>query len=438
MVEQTTIDSFAEFNSFRSDKISFDSEDWSEADTRSKLIDRLLIKCLEWPESCIRRELTIKNERLDYLLSVVRPVLVVEAKRHSLTFALPPKRPFFKNKLNSLLQANPSLEPDVEQVQNYCSTWSVPYAALTNGRQLLIFCSFRYDGKPWRDGPVYVFSDLFGLLSRHAFLTNEVYSQFYRSPRVDRAKSLISVYTRPNLTIAPNPVGVAIEPLLQEAFADAVTEDSEEILRHCYVYPADCRLREEELEALLIDRPPQFDVEISDIQNKNSFVHFGERLQAYLGVEKPTQIVFVVGGIGVGKTMFIRRFFEVAAEEQLRTRITYLYVDFRNPSTDPAKVDGFILRKLKEAVLALDGNPNPTERENAFDFHSTDALEQIFWPHVQRFHVGPEGDLKRIDQPAWEKRRIEHLCQLRNDDLEFVKGAIRVLRQRYHRGQISF
>ncbi len=90
-------------------------------------------------------------------------------------------------------------------MQNYCSTWSVPYAALTNGKQLLIFCAFRYDGKPWRDGIVYVFSDLFGkydyadlfgLLSRHAFVTNEVYSQFYRMPRVDRAKSLISVYTR--------------------------------------------------------------------------------------------------------------------------------------------------------------------------------------------------------------------------------------------------
>ena len=76
MADQTTIDSFAEFNSFRSDKASFESEDWSEADTRSKLIDRLLIRCLEWPETSIRRELTIKNERLDYLLSVERPVLV--------------------------------------------------------------------------------------------------------------------------------------------------------------------------------------------------------------------------------------------------------------------------------------------------------------------------------------------------------------------------
>jgi len=418
MALQSTIDSFGEFNAFRSESPSFEAEDWSESDTRSKLIDRLLIKCLEWPESAIRRELAIKDERLDYILSVERPVLVVEAKRHSLTFAIPPKKPFFKLKLSTLLQGNPSLEPDVEQVQNYCSTWSVPYAALTNGRQLLVFCAFRYDGRPWREGAAYVFSDLFGkydyadlfgVLSRHAFLTNDIYARFYKTARLDKAKSLLSVYSRPNLTIAPNPLGIAIEPLLQEAFADAVTDDSEEVLRKCYVYPADCRLRDEELESLLIDRPPQFDTEISDIQNKNSFSQFGQRLQTYLGIEKPTQIVFVVGGIGVGKTMFIRRFFEVAADEELRRRTTYLYVDFRNPSTDPTRVDAFVLRKLREAVLALDGTPNRVEPATAFDFHSTDALEQVFWPHVQRFHIGPEGDLKQIDPVAWEKRRIEHL-----------------------------
>lgn len=439
---QTTLDSFAEFNSFRSDKESLESEKWTEADTRSKIIDRLLINCLEWPENSIRRELTIKDERLDYLLSLEKPVLVLEAKRHALTFAIPPKRPFFQIKLSTLLQGNPSLEPDVEQVQGYCSTWSVPYAALTNGKQLLVFCAFRFDGKPWREGVVHVFSDIFGkydyadlcaVLSRHAYLSNEVYSRFYRTPRLDKAKSVLSVYARPNTTLTPNPLGVAIEPLLRSAFADAVTEDSEEVLRNCYVYPADCRLREEELEALLLDRPPQFNAHITDIQNKNSFYQFGQQLQAYLGIDKPSQIVFVVGGIGVGKTMFIRRFFEIAADDALRLKTTYLYVDFRNPTTDPAKVDTFIVKKIKEAILAKDDASNPSDPETSFDFHSTEALEQIFWPHLQRFYTGPEAEMKKIDSALWEKRRLEHLCELRNEDLEFVKGSIRVMRNRYHR-----
>ena len=442
MPEQTTFDSFVEFNLFRTEGPSFDAEEWSEADTRSKLIDRLLIRCLDWPETAIRRELTIKNERLDYLLSLERPVLVVEAKRNSLTFAIPPKSLFYQIKLKTLLQNNPSLEPDIEQVQGYCSTWSIPYAALTNGRQLLVFASFRFDGKPWREGMAYVFSDLYGkydyadlygLLSRHAFQTNDIYSRFYRMPATDKAKSLISHYSRPNTNVQPNPLGAAIEPFLQKAFADAVTEDSQDVLQHCYVYPAECRLREEELEQLLTDRPPQFDVEVTDIQNKNSFVQFGERLKSYLGVSKPTQIVFVIGGIGVGKTMFIRRFFEISADDEVRKRLTYLYIDFRTPSTDPSHVDGFILRKLKQAILAENGKDNSVEPRTKIDLESTEALEQIFWSQIQRLHTGPEADLKKIDEPAWQKRRIELLCQLQNDDLEFIKGAIRVLRQKYHR-----
>lgn len=138
MSEQTLIDPFSEFNAFRAEQPSLEAEEWSEADTHSKLIDRFLIRCLEWPEPNIRRELTNKNERLDYLLSIQKLVLVVEAKRRATLFAIPPQKPFYSAKMKNLLQANPSLEPDVGQVQGYCSAWSVPYAALTNGRQLLV------------------------------------------------------------------------------------------------------------------------------------------------------------------------------------------------------------------------------------------------------------------------------------------------------------
>jgi hypothetical protein len=66
MAVQTTMDPFVEFNTFRSEKPSFDIEDWSEADTRSKLIDRLLIKCLGWPESSIRDCLKTQSESAEH------------------------------------------------------------------------------------------------------------------------------------------------------------------------------------------------------------------------------------------------------------------------------------------------------------------------------------------------------------------------------------
>ena len=131
--------------------------------------------------------------------------------------------------------------------------------------------------------------------------------------------------------------------------------------------------------------------------------------------------------------MFIKRFFRVSAEQTLKERLTYLYVDFRNPSTNPAGVDRFILSKLRDALLRLNGLQVPGESGGTFDFESTGALEQIFWPHMQRLQTGPEGDLKKVAPTDWEKLRLKKLADLRDDDSEFVKGAIRVLKQRYHR-----
>ena len=113
--EQQELDPFANFNAFRQTKPSLEAENWNEADTRSKLVDRLLINCLGWPEDSIRRELIIHDERLDYLLSVDQPILVVEAKRHGLSFAIPPRAQHYSVKIDTLLRANPSLTDDIEQ-----------------------------------------------------------------------------------------------------------------------------------------------------------------------------------------------------------------------------------------------------------------------------------------------------------------------------------
>ncbi|MEY2565426.1 MAG: hypothetical protein QOH88_3619 [Verrucomicrobiota bacterium] len=375
------------------------------------------------------------------MLSVDRPILVVEAKKSSLSFAIPPRTQQYTVKIDSLLKANPSLTDDIDQVHGYCVTWSAPYAALTNGRQLIVFAAFRFDGKPWREGDAHVFYDLFGnydyasifrLLAYDAYRTNLVYSSFYELPPVDRASSTLSNYSRPNATVPRNELGVAIEPVLQTAFTDALTEDSDEILEHCYVYPAESKLRDDELEALLLDRKPVFDGEINDLDSKNSFVRFGERLQDYLNVGRPTQIVFVIGGIGVGKSMFIKRFFRISADESLRAKMTYLYVDFRNPTTDPTKVDRMILQKLRAAIVELHGQ-SAGDETTKYDFESGEALEQIFWPQMQRFHRGPEAELKALDEKDWQKARLSRLCALRDDDLQFVRGAVRVLKERYHR-----
>src|SRR5262245_2421601 len=62
----------------------------SEADTRVKMIDRVLKEVCSWPEAEISREDHVQSGFTDYQLRVRRqPFCVVEAKREGLSFVLP-------------------------------------------------------------------------------------------------------------------------------------------------------------------------------------------------------------------------------------------------------------------------------------------------------------------------------------------------------------
>jgi hypothetical protein len=145
--------------------------------------------------------------------------------------------------------------------------------------------------------------------------------------------------------------------------------------------------------------------------------------------------VFVIGGLGVGKTTFLRRYFTIVAPTIQADRNTCpFYIDFRKPELDPYKVPEFIYEKLKDQLIAIDGQIVPGENESTkYDLLSLDGLQQVFWPQIQQFMKGPQGKLREIDSKEFEKERIKYLSKLQDDNRKFVQGVFRVLRERYHR-----
>ena len=64
----------------------------SEADTRSKLIDKVLVEVCGWPELAITREEHVESGYIDYLLKIQsRPYVLVEAKKEGIASDLPPR-----------------------------------------------------------------------------------------------------------------------------------------------------------------------------------------------------------------------------------------------------------------------------------------------------------------------------------------------------------
>ena len=126
----------------------------SEADTRAKVIDRILKDVLQWPEDALSREDHVDSGFLDYTLRAHnRPYVAVEAKRDGIAFTLPtaldPRRHFT---LNGALTTDTAIRDAVAQVRRYCDDQGIRYAVATNGYCWIVFRAIRED-LPWKTGP---------------------------------------------------------------------------------------------------------------------------------------------------------------------------------------------------------------------------------------------------------------------------------------------
>ncbi|MFO0831656.1 MAG: hypothetical protein U0637_07410 [Phycisphaerales bacterium] len=433
------------FLKLRTQAPRIDDEDWSESDTRSKFIDTVLIDCLGWTEADIHRELGEDNKRLDYTLSITSPTVIVEAKRGSEYLSELKTTGMASTTIKRLLGANPTLVEPFTQVVKYCQHWSTPFAVLTNGRSYFVFCGTRTDGVRWQDGRVvaiynifdssFDFSQLYNLLSKQAVRAGYLRTAIMGDLPSPPPRSITSDFASVDLNIGKNPVGLAIEPMLRTVFSDVAKDDSPEVLEHCYVLPGETKLRHEEFEALLLDIPPSYiDESTITVNSKNAARKFQETVKNYLARTDWSQTLLVVGGVGVGKTMFLRRFFLLPASHDLFSDQTVpFFIDFRKPGLDPTKIPELIYERLEQQILELDGKPVPGAKDGAtYDFLTEDGLVAVFWQQIQGFQK-TQRKLKELDEIAYEKAKLEYLGRLREDRRAFVRGVIKVMRERYHR-----
>ncbi|MBI2979522.1 MAG: hypothetical protein HYY41_01630, partial [Chloroflexi bacterium] len=133
----------------------------SEADTRAKLIDKVLTQVLGWPEQVIQRERHVNEGFLDYELEVRHKSLVtIEAKKAGVPFVIPVQERVVRSlKLNGAILTIAPIAEAISQVRKYCDDAGIRYAVATNGCAWIIFRAIRED-MGWRDGNALVFPTL--------------------------------------------------------------------------------------------------------------------------------------------------------------------------------------------------------------------------------------------------------------------------------------
>ena len=136
-------------------------EDANEAETRHKVIERILKEVLGWTDDDISYEERCsedgKTKFADYILRTATTSLIVGGEEGWSRLCSPTKHK--SAKLGGVLREGEVGEA-IRQVRDYCRTKHIPFAVVTNGSAWIIFPSLRTDEVPFEETPARIFYDL--------------------------------------------------------------------------------------------------------------------------------------------------------------------------------------------------------------------------------------------------------------------------------------
>lgn len=396
----------------------------SEADTRANVLDRILHDILLWPREAVHRETFVNPGFLDYELRLGRPVVVLEAKASDATFVIP----FQKQKgsrrlrLSGSLRGNSQLQDAVTQVQRYCVDQGARYAVATNGYSFVIFQAVT-EGKKWRSGYAVIFNSprdveddftTFWNLLSYDSVSNGGLDNYFRG-----ADAAPREYHRPiaklleaDATYGRNPLTLALHPYVERFFGDIGSQDTIEILDHCYVHSKPTQVIDKELKLVIRDHIPHFAGGARQLSTSEDAPggDVGRHIRAVVDHSDRGSVAVLMGGIGSGKSTFLKRFFKVVAPDLVTDtgRAVLIYLDFLGAPDSPTELDNLIWR---EVALRL------SEQDSSL--MKRPALEAMF---EQRLRLTRE--LFSADPEILEKRITAQLFDLANNNREFANAAL--------------
>lgn len=403
----------------------------NEAATRLHLIDQLLTKCLGWPINQIEPEDSQEGTYADYVLGKPFRRLVLEAKREGIHFTLPAGTTSGVHLLPSLMRGAPdrSLRDAASQVAGYCSSRGIAIAAVCNGTQLIAFLGTRADGVAPLDGRALVFTSLEDMYDRFRLLWDNLSKPavesraLYGTLRLDQATEHAPAPLASRIGNYPgyrrrNDLQVQLE-ILAEVFLDDLN-DHEEIheafLEECYASSGAlsqyAMLSKQILESrysLLHESASGHEVE--SVRTKRGI---SQNLSAHvLANSLSKRPIILLGDVGVGKTMFVRRLIHVEAASLFADAVS-LYVDF---GERPA-----LLNELNDFVV--DAVYDQLFHEYDLDLLERKFVEAVYNKDLNRFDNGIHGRLREIDEVAYQRERIQHLSQLIENRAAHLKASL--------------
>ncbi len=319
----------------------------NEAETRLKLIDRILFEVLDWTHDDVTVEEHVSEdgttEYADYVIRTGFSSFVVEAKkvgRAELT--VPTKR---KENLNRKLVSGETGDA-IHQARDYCRKLAVQFAVVTNGSQWIIFPAMRTDGVKFEKSSAIIFPNLtsvlendldefYSLLSRGAVISGALDNELLGRREDQLIERRLNQYIdQPFTKIKRNSIYTVIENEIETAFSEDITTADIDLFRKSYVETADRTKYDRRIGMHIHKRRSASKLSPVRAMTSGGRAKVSDSIRAAAKKSKPVAML-ILGSVGAGKTTFINHtrlvtnkdYFRVSEKEPYPH---WIQVDFRN------------------------------------------------------------------------------------------------------------
>ncbi len=414
MTKQLSIDdTYEEFKKFKIEIEKHINNDINESDTRSKLIDNLIINVLGWKESNISREGKVDSGYFDYKISIPGFHFIIEAKRSFKEFSIPKNHKSVKTK--SLLKEN---EEVITQIRNYAGDYGVNYGVITNGKQYLILKLFNSDGTSWKDNTCLVFNgiedienrfvEFYETLSKPSIINNGGF--IYDLPNnLVPSHTILSKLPDKEKELIRNPLSSKITPIINSVFGEIFSseiEKNDDFIKKCFIENKEIKKNRNDIERLFSDQAPN----ITNIIPAVNTTNIQDQITNEINNDKidsknltPPKPIIIIGSKGAGKSTFINHLFKYQKKEDDLKNHLIVYLDLR---THFNTVEDFESNSICNNILE-----NLYEKYEEIDLHSLKSLKRIYIKEINRNDRGIWSYDKENDQNNYQRKLSNFLSE---------------------------
>lgn len=394
----------------------------NESDVEAAFVGPLLQKVFEYTQLEIRTKDYLAPTELDKGAGKIRgyypdyaiylralPAIVIEVKDPSV-----PSEEGYREARLYATELNSRFPPDINPVSHIVAT---------NGRSIIV--------SEW-DSNRPILNEFISNLRLGSEVLDRLVSVLHRANQLERIDELLKLLRpegrsrplrllggpgRQNQTINNNTFSERLVPLLRRYFDPDETESSQEVVERGYVSSEEITKYNAELEALLKSRLSIGEDTVSVRTSKNHAERFDRVLNDAVGGDASTSdpMIIVLGGVGAGKSIFLRRYFSHLIPDTLRVSAVTITVDFNKADSELKDIDSWICEAFIKKYEEMFGS----------DAFSYDNLLKYFSPRIASWSAGPKKRLKDLNPEAFELQLSDKLDEWFGNPIILCEGLVR-------------